>query len=63
MTAMKRPMTIALPLFIQCLSVISNPDIRFGWGYAEIVLSTHAIGGLSKNDFIVAAPIDAFAER
>jgi 4a-hydroxytetrahydrobiopterin dehydratase len=30
-----------------------------GWGYLEIELSTHAIGGLSRNDFILAAEIDA----
>lgn len=35
-----------------------HPDIDFGWGYAEIELSTHAIGGLSVNDFILAAKID-----
>ncbi|MBA3610687.1 MAG: 4a-hydroxytetrahydrobiopterin dehydratase [Rubrobacter sp.] len=35
-----------------------HPDIRFGWGYAEITVFTHAIGGLSKNDFILAARID-----
>ena len=35
-----------------------HPDISLGWGYAEFVLSTHAIGGLSENDFILAALID-----
>ena len=35
-----------------------HPDINFGWGRVEIELSTHAIGGLSVNDFIVAAKID-----
>lgn len=35
-----------------------HPDIEFGWGYVRVVLLTHAIGGLSKNDFIVAAKID-----
>ena len=35
-----------------------HPDIEFGWGYVEIELWTHAIGGLSKNDFIMAAKID-----
>jgi len=34
-----------------------HPDINFGWGYAEITLSTHAIGGLSENDFVLAAKI------
>jgi 4a-hydroxytetrahydrobiopterin dehydratase len=35
-----------------------HPDISFGWGYAEIKITTHAIKGLSKNDFILAAKID-----
>ena len=35
-----------------------HPDILFGWGYAEIKITTHAIEGLSKNDFILAAKID-----
>lgn len=35
-----------------------HPDINFGWGKAEIILWTHAIGGLSENDFILAAKID-----
>ena len=42
------------------ISEIENhhPDISFGWGYAKIVISTHAIEGLSENDFILAAKID-----
>ena len=35
-----------------------HPDIAFGWGYAEIKVTTHAIKGLSENDFILAAKID-----
>ena len=35
-----------------------HPDILFGWGYAEIKITTHAIKGLSENDFILAAKID-----
>jgi 4a-hydroxytetrahydrobiopterin dehydratase len=35
-----------------------HPDISFGWGYAKISITTHAIEGLSKNDFILAAKID-----
>ena len=35
-----------------------HPDISFGWGYAEIKVTTHAIKGLSENDFILAAKID-----
>ncbi len=36
-----------------------HPDISFGWGYVTINLSTHAVDGLSENDFIMAAKIDA----
>jgi len=35
-----------------------HPDISFGWGYVEIKITTHAIKGLSENDFILAAKID-----
>ena len=35
-----------------------HPDISFGWGYAKISITTHAIEGLSENDFILAAKID-----
>ena len=35
-----------------------HPDILFGWGYAKIRITTHAIEGLSENDFILAAKID-----
>ena len=35
-----------------------HPEISFGWGYAKINISTHAIEGLSENDFILASKID-----
>lgn len=35
-----------------------HPDISLSWGRVEIELSTHAVEGLSENDFIVAAKID-----
>ena len=35
-----------------------HPDLMFGWGYAKINITTHAIEGLSENDFILAAKID-----
>ena len=49
--------------FINNVSKISedeghHPDISFGWGYSEIKITTHAIEGLSENDFILAAKID-----
>jgi len=49
--------------FVNNVSKISeeeghHPDIIFGWGYAKINITTHAIEGLSENDFILAAKID-----
>jgi len=35
-----------------------HPDIFIGWRRIKVVLSTHAIGGLSQNDFIMAAKAD-----
>jgi 4a-hydroxytetrahydrobiopterin dehydratase len=41
-----------------------HPDLNiFGWNKLTITLWTHAIGGLSENDFIVAAKIDALESR
>ncbi len=35
-----------------------HPDITFGWGYAEINLTTHDRGGVSDFDFAVATEIE-----
>ena len=35
-----------------------HPDIRFGWGYAEFSITTHDTGGLTQNDFELAAAIE-----
>jgi 4a-hydroxytetrahydrobiopterin dehydratase len=36
-----------------------HPDIHVFYNKVVLELSTHAIGGLSENDFILAAKIDA----
>lgn len=36
-----------------------HPDMSVGYNYCTIRYSTHAIHGLSENDFICAAKIDA----
>jgi len=38
-----------------------HPDLEIGWGRLVCELTTHAIGGLSMNDFIMAAKIDRLA--
>jgi 4a-hydroxytetrahydrobiopterin dehydratase len=35
-----------------------HPDMHVHFGKVEIELTTHAIGGLSENDFIMAYKID-----
>ena len=35
-----------------------HPDISFGWGYAEFAITTHDTGGLTQNDFDLAAAIE-----
>src|ERR1700687_2924080 len=35
-----------------------HPDIELGWGRVKLTIWTHSIGGLSENDFILAAKAD-----
>jgi 4a-hydroxytetrahydrobiopterin dehydratase len=35
-----------------------HPDLCLGWGYLTVQLWTHAAGGLTENDFILAAKVD-----
>jgi 4a-hydroxytetrahydrobiopterin dehydratase len=50
--------------FVNAIAHIANtedhhPDLEIGYGYCRVRYSTHAIGGLSENDFICAAKVDA----
>jgi 4a-hydroxytetrahydrobiopterin dehydratase len=50
--------------FVNALAWIAHtedhhPDIEVGYNRCIVRYSTHAIGGLSENDFICAARIDA----
>lgn len=38
-----------------------HPDLSISWGSVSVELSTHAVGGLTENDFILAAKIDTIA--
>ena len=49
--------------FVNALAHLANiedhhPDLEIGYNYCRVRYSTHAIGGLSENDFICAAKID-----
>jgi len=39
-----------------------HPDLYLAWGKVGVVLWTHKIGGLSDNDFIMAAKTDVLAQ-
>ena len=39
-----------------------HPDLEVGYSRCKVRYSTHAIGGLSENDFICAAKIDALLD-
>jgi 4a-hydroxytetrahydrobiopterin dehydratase len=50
--------------FVNALAWISHredhhPDLNVGYNKCHVAYSTHAIGGLSENDFICAAKVDA----
>ena len=38
-----------------------HPDLELGWGRCLVRLSTHDVGGLSMNDFICAAKVEALS--
>ena len=40
-----------------------HPDLEVGYKRCLVRYSTHAVGGLSENDFICAAKIDALAGK
>jgi len=39
-----------------------HPDFSAGYNYCEVGFTTHAIDGLSENDFICAAKVSALAD-
>lgn len=58
------------PDFLQALEFVNrlgeaaeaeghHPDVFLTWGKVRVTLWTHSIGGLSENDFILAAKADA----
>ena len=54
--------------FVNALAHIANlenhhPDLEVGYDYCRVQFTTHAIRGLSENDFICAAKIDQISLR
>ena len=49
--------------FVNALAHLANiedhhPDLEVGYNYCRVTYTTHAIGGLSENDFVCAAKAD-----
>ncbi|OLE96959.1 MAG: 4a-hydroxytetrahydrobiopterin dehydratase, partial [Cyanobacteria bacterium 13_1_20CM_4_61_6] len=49
--------------FVNALAHIANiedhhPDLEVGYNYCRVIFTTHAIRGLSENDFVCAAKVD-----
>lgn len=40
-----------------------HPDLEVGYNSCRVSYTTHAIGGLSENDFICAAKVEALLEQ
>lgn len=50
--------------FVNAVAYMANredhhPDLEVGYNYCRVRWSTHDVGGLSLNDFICAAKVDA----
>ena len=39
-----------------------HPDMEVGWGRVVLAFTTHAAGGLTPNDFVMAAKVDQLVE-
>ena len=49
--------------FVNAIAHLANledhhPDLEVGYNYCRVRYTTHAIGGLSENDFVCAAKLD-----
>lgn len=54
--------------FVNAIAWIANtenhhPDMQLGYNYCQVLFTTHALKGLSHNDFICAARIDNLLQK
>ena len=54
--------------FINAVGFMANqedhhPDLEAGYGHCQVLWSTHDVGGLSLNDFVCAARVEALLAR
>lgn len=62
--------TYKFPDFLQALAFVNragtvaerqghHPDLHLGWGRVTVEIWTHAVGGITELDFVLAEGIDA----
>lgn len=54
--------------FVNAIAWIANseghhPDLEVGYGHCHVHFTTHAVDGLSENDFICAAKVDKLLDK
>ena len=52
--------------FVNAVAYVANeedhhPDMEVGYGHCLLRFTTHDVGGLSENDFVMAAKVEALA--
>ncbi len=52
------PVALAVRIALLAEREDHHPELRLGYGHLEVELTTHSAGGLTRNDFILAAKID-----
>lgn len=57
----REPFALATRVALLAEAEDHHPDMEIRWGVLVLTLSTHVAGGLTGNDFVLAARIDRFA--
>lgn len=57
----REPFALATQIALLAESQGHHPDLEVSWGKLTVTFTTHHAGGLTRNDFIMAAKIDRFA--
>jgi 4a-hydroxytetrahydrobiopterin dehydratase len=55
------PFALATQIALLAESQGHHPDLEVSWGKLAVTFTTHHAGGLTENDFVMAAKIDSFA--
>jgi 4a-hydroxytetrahydrobiopterin dehydratase len=54
----KKPLSLLIKIGNLAEEVKHHPDMKLGWGYLEIEITTHSLQNLTEQDFKLASQID-----